>query len=81
MVLAKKRDALLRHLQKHGVEAKVHYPVPLHLQKAARVYGYRRGDCPKAEQQARELVSLPMHQYVKPRQIKYMIQCIRSFYS
>jgi dTDP-4-amino-4,6-dideoxygalactose transaminase len=80
MVLAKKRDALLRHLQRHGVEAKVHYPVPLHLQKAARVYGYRRGDCPKAEQQARELVSLPMHQFVSIRQIRYILKTIRNFY-
>src|SRR5262249_54504076 len=65
------RDALLAHLIARGVEAKVHYPVPLHLQAAAAELGYRRGDFPRAERQADELVTLPAHQFVTDEQVAF----------
>jgi dTDP-4-amino-4,6-dideoxygalactose transaminase len=54
------RQALIRHLADSGIGAAIHYPVPLHLQKAYEWLGYEPGDFPVAEQVAPEIVSLPM---------------------
>lgn len=77
---ATKRDELLAHLIAHGVEAKVHYPIPLHLQQAAAGLGYKRGDFPVCERQAEEVITLPAHQHVTPDEIDYIAASIRSFY-
>tara|TARA_Y100000588_G_scaffold395323_2_gene523411 strand:- start:22004 stop:23116 length:1113 start_codon:yes stop_codon:yes gene_type:complete len=74
------RDELLKFLVSRGVEAKVHYPIPIHLQNAARNLGYKRGDFPVCEQQAGEIITLPAHQYVTEEQINYMLSTIRGFY-
>jgi dTDP-4-amino-4,6-dideoxygalactose transaminase len=80
MVRADRRDALIRNLTQEGVEAKVHYPTPLHLQPAARSLGYSRGDFPVAEAQAADIVTLPGHQFLTDAEVDYMIDCVRKFY-
>ncbi len=52
MALFDERDSLLSYLKECGVEATIHYPIPLHLQNAASSLGYRWGDFPGAEFQA-----------------------------
>jgi aminotransferase EvaB len=81
MVMVKERDKLLAYLLKHGIEAKVHYPIPLHLQQAARYLGYKEGDFPITEAQAKSILTLPVHQHLRPEQIDYMIEIIHNFYS
>jgi dTDP-4-amino-4,6-dideoxygalactose transaminase len=80
MACFKRRDELLRFLIGRGIEAKVHYPVPLHLQKAALDLGYKRGSFPVAEYQADHLITLPAHQFITFEQIDYMLETIREFY-
>jgi aminotransferase EvaB len=80
MVRAERRDALLTSLVEQGVEAKIHYPTPLHLQPAARELGYRAGDFPVAEAQARDIITLPCHQYLIDDEVDYMIECVRRCY-
>jgi dTDP-4-amino-4,6-dideoxygalactose transaminase len=70
MFQADNRDDLIAHLVANGVEAKVHYPVPLHLQKPGHELGYRSGDLPVAESQATRLVTLPAHEYLTEPQVK-----------
>ncbi|RVU22416.1 DegT/DnrJ/EryC1/StrS family aminotransferase [Streptomyces antnestii] len=62
------RDAVLAHLQGHGIGAGVHYPVPVHLQPAFRPFGYARGDFPVAERAAEELLSLPLFPHITAAQ-------------
>jgi dTDP-4-amino-4,6-dideoxygalactose transaminase len=81
MARFKKRDALMNYLIERGIEAKIHYPVPLHLQKAAEDRGYRRGDFPVAEKYAEEILTLPVHQYITENQIEYTLKQIKAFYS
>ena len=74
------RDGLLAHLIDNGVEAKVHYPVPLHLQPAAADLGYREGDFPVCEDHCRSIITLPVHQHLTSKQIGYVIAQIHTFY-
>lgn len=80
MARFEKRDALLRYLIEREIEAKIHYPVPLHLQKAAEYLNYKPGNFPVAEAYANEIITLPVHQYITQEQMKYMIETVRAFY-
>jgi aminotransferase EvaB len=80
MGLFDKRDELLKYLVSKNIEAKIHYPIPLHLQKASMHLKYRKGDFPNAELQAKKLMTLPVHQYLNTKQLNYMIKLIKRFY-
>jgi dTDP-4-amino-4,6-dideoxygalactose transaminase len=75
------RDSLLAYLQEHGVEAKVHYPIPLHLQEAAKYLGYKPGDFPVCENHCRTIITLPVHQHLTPEQVDCVIEHVRNFYT
>jgi len=80
MVRVKDRDGLLKFLQARGVEAKVHYPTPIHLQPAAAHLGYQRGSFPKAEADCQSIITLPAHQHLTEEEIAYTIRCVHDFY-
>ncbi len=80
IIQAQNRDGLLAHLLGRGVEAKVHYPIPLHLQKAAKPLGYRKGDFPVCERHCETILTLPVHQHLEREEIAYIIDCVRDFY-
>jgi len=54
------REALQAHLAEAGIGTGIHYPIPLHLQKAYEHLGYKKGSFPVTEHVAGEIVSLPM---------------------
>lgn len=74
------RDALQAHLGRRGIDAKVHYPTPMHLQPAAASFGYGRGDFPMAEHVSAHVLSLPVHEFVTPAQLDAMIAAVEEFY-
>ncbi len=80
VVRARERDRLLDHLIGRGVEAKVHYPKPLHLQKAVESLGYAEGRFPVCESLAKEIISLPVHQHLDEADVHYVCSCVREFY-
>jgi len=61
VVVVEDRDALKKALSENGIENGLHYPVPLHLQRAYAYLGYKRGDFPVSEHVASNHVSLPMY--------------------
>ena len=65
---------------KNGVQTSIHYPIPIHLQKACKKYGYKSGDLPKTEIQANQILSLPINQYLSKKQIFLVIKLINKFY-
>jgi dTDP-4-amino-4,6-dideoxygalactose transaminase len=75
------RRQLMAFLANRGIETKIHYPIPIHLQKGYEFLGYRRGSLPKAEEQADRILSLPVHEYLSEDQIQYVISSIRAFYA
>jgi dTDP-4-amino-4,6-dideoxygalactose transaminase len=60
VVRVQDREALQKHLSDAGIGTGIHYPIPLHLQKAYQGLGYKAGDFPVTERVAAEIVSLPM---------------------
>ncbi|MCE9544440.1 MAG: DegT/DnrJ/EryC1/StrS family aminotransferase, partial [Planctomycetia bacterium] len=61
-------------------EAKVHYPIPVHLQPAATELGYKAGDFPVSERDAKCIITLPVHQHLTDDEVGYAIKCVRQFY-
>ena len=76
----KRRDELLAYLRQNGVEARIHYPIPVHLQKAAAALGYKAGDFPMAEEHARTAITLPGHQHLTDEEVGWVIEKVRAFY-
>lgn len=60
VVRTEDREGLMNHLKNAGIATGIHYPIPLHLQKAYESLNYRSGDFPVTEKAAVEIVSLPM---------------------
>jgi dTDP-4-amino-4,6-dideoxygalactose transaminase len=60
VVRVQDREALQARLAEAGIATGIHYPIPLHQQKAYQHLGYKTGDFPVTERVAREIVSLPM---------------------
>jgi dTDP-4-amino-4,6-dideoxygalactose transaminase len=80
VVLADRRDELREHLNRHCVEALVHYPTPLHLQPAARNLGYRAEDFPVALAFAARILSLPLYPGMTHAQQGLVAELIKKFY-
>lgn len=80
IVSARGRDKLSAFLTENGIENKIHYPIPIHLQKAAGYLGYKEGDFPVAEEQAKSVITLPIHQYLTSDEINCVVDIIMRFY-
>ena len=79
-LLCEERDSLQRFLLGKGVDAKVHYPTPMHLQPAASFLGHQVGDFPTAEKICSQTLSLPVHEFILREQQDYVIACVKDFY-
>lgn len=76
----KKRDKLKEYLIKNNIDAKIHYPRPVHLQPAAKFLKYKKGDFPNAERMSNTTLSLPVHEFITKEDIFYMVNLIKKFY-
>jgi len=80
IIQAEKRDELQRYLADQGIETCIHYPVPIHLQEAAKGLGYKEGDLPVTERQSKMILSLPVYPELGNESIQYVAKCIQEFY-
>jgi dTDP-4-amino-4,6-dideoxygalactose transaminase len=79
VILVDDRDGLQKFLTEKGVGTGLHYPVPLHLQKAYAHMGFKKGDFPVSEKTAERLLSLPMYAELTKPQIEYVVECIKEY--
>ncbi len=79
-VYARERDQLYQYLLEKGIEAKIHYPIPLPLQRGLAHLGYRPGDFPETERQAASLITFPVDQHLTLEEIHTVISTVREFY-
>jgi dTDP-4-amino-4,6-dideoxygalactose transaminase len=73
------REGLMAHLKDAGIGTGIHYPIPLHLQKAYASRNYKQGDFPVTERAAAEIVSLPMFPNLTPVQQARVVDEVRKF--
>jgi dTDP-4-amino-4,6-dideoxygalactose transaminase len=73
------RDMFQGYLSEQNIDTALHYPVPLHMQKAYRSLGYKIGSLPVSEMLSREIVSLPMYPSLDKSQLERVAQCIIKF--
>ena len=81
MVFAENRDGLLAHCLDRGIEAKVHYPVPIYRQTALDNLGHKLGDFPVTDRHANTVISFPCDQHLSTEQLDEVISAVREFYS
>ncbi len=77
-VRVQNRDEVLQRMKSKGVNCAIHYPVPIHLQKAYSFLGLRKGMFPIAERCAREFLSLPMYPELTPEQIHFVVETLKE---
>ena len=81
VIRTERRDALKEHLVTKGINASIHYPIPIHLQPAYQDLGYKRGDFPVTEAYADRILSLPMYPELSDRQVEFISQTVCEFQS
>lgn len=78
IVLVEDREALKQALAEQGIETGLHYPIPLHLQKAYAYLGYKKGDFPVSEHVAGHLLSLPMYAELPIEHVEHVAKTVRE---
>jgi len=73
------RDGLQKHLADAKIDTGIHYPIPLHLQKAYEGFGFKKGDFPVTEKVASEILSLPMYPQLQAAAQARVVQKIQEF--
>ena len=81
IVFAKNRDKLLKFCLKKGIEAKVHYPVPMYRQKAMKFLNHKIGDFPVTDRHSKSIISFPCDQHLSKTQMDYIIKVVNDFYN
>ena len=79
VVRVQDREAFQAALAEAGIGTGIHYPIPLHLQKAYVHLGYKKGDFPVTEKVAREIVSLPMFPQLKHEHQEEVAKRVKEF--
>ena len=80
VVQVPKRDLLKKYLKKNKIETAIHYPIPIHLQPAAKKLGYKLGDFPISEKQSKSILTLPINQFLKKKEIEFICKKINKFF-
>jgi dTDP-4-amino-4,6-dideoxygalactose transaminase len=79
VIQTEERDALRAYLTEHGVDSKIHYPVPIHLQPAAKGFPTRQDLLPNTERQAKRILSIPINQHLQDEDIHYVASVVNAF--
>ena len=80
LVRTKHRDQLQKYLTDNGIGTLIHYPIPIHLQKAYQHLGFKKGDFPIAEEIADTCLSLPIWPGMKQSEVNYIAEKITDFF-
>jgi dTDP-4-amino-4,6-dideoxygalactose transaminase len=81
VIRTERRDPLLASLKARGIEAGVHYPLPVHLQPAFQYLGGLKGQLPETERAAAEVLSLPLYPELEDAQLRHVTETIREFFA
>jgi len=74
-------DNLLDHCIKKGIEAKVHYPIPMYRQKALKYLNHSEGDFPITDAHAKKIITFPCDQHLSKEELDYIIETVKEFFN
>jgi len=80
VIQAEDRDGLREYLSNSGIGTAIHYPIPIHLHKAAKSLGYGVGSFPVTERQAGMILSLPIYPELEADQMEYVVTSLQNYY-
>jgi dTDP-4-amino-4,6-dideoxygalactose transaminase len=78
VITTSQRDKLRAYLAENDIPALIHYPVPLHRQRAFAEFNPER--CPNADQICSRVLSLPMHAFLTDPEVQKIIEAVREFF-
>ena len=81
IVFAKNRDNLLKYCKKKGIEAKIHYPIPMYRQPAMKFLKHKVGDFPVSERHCKSIISFPCDQHLSKKEMNYIVKTVKDFYN
>ena len=81
IIFVKNRDKLLKYCLEKGIEAKIHYPVPIYRQPAMKFLKHKKGDFPVTDRHAKTIISFPCDQHLSIKEKKYIISVVNKFYN
>ncbi len=80
IIFAEKRDELLNYCLKKGIEAKVHYPIPMYLQESMKNLKHKKGDFPVTDMHTKKIITFPCDQHLSLKEMNFVIKCVKDFY-
>lgn len=81
VIRTERRDEMMSYLGSRGVDTRVHYPIPIHLQDAAKALGYGEGRFPSAEKYAKTMISLPIYPELSNDEVEYVVATAVDFFA
>ena len=79
VIQTEKREKLIKFLNKNGIGTAIHYPIPIHLQPAAKYLGYRKNSFPETEKQSKKILTLPIHQNLNQNELEKIVNYLNHF--
>jgi dTDP-4-amino-4,6-dideoxygalactose transaminase len=80
IIFVKHRDELYRYCLKKGIEAKIHYPIPIYRQEGLKFLKHKIGDFKVSDYHAKNIISFPCDQHLSKKQMDYVIETVKAFY-
>ena len=80
IIFAEQRDKLLKYCQKNGIEAKVHYPLPMYIQESLKFLKHKKGDFPITDGHTKKIITFPCDQHIKITEMNHIIKTVNDFY-
>lgn len=78
VVKVQNRSKIINILSDRGIATGIHYPIPLHLQKAFNYLKHKPGDFPVSEKIANEIISIPVYPEISESKIEYIADCLKD---
>ncbi len=80
IVFAENRDALLKYCIDKGIEAKVHYPVPIYRQPGLAHLGHKVGDFPVSDAHTSKIITFPCDQHLSREEMDFVVSTVKDFF-
>ena len=79
VIQTEKRDRLIKYLKEKGIGSAIHYPIPIHLQPASKYLNYKKGDFTVTENQAKKIITIPIHENLRQKDLDYILNNLNNF--